>query len=66
MDLVVSNTKDAMLMLEAGAKEVSEEDILGGIEFAQKESAQVLGLINDLVKEVGTKTEAVPTDLETA
>jgi polyribonucleotide nucleotidyltransferase len=66
MDLVVSNTKNAMLMLEAGAKEVSEEDILGGIEFAQKESAQVLELIEDFAKEVGNKKEAVPAELVTA
>ncbi|MBI2103595.1 polyribonucleotide nucleotidyltransferase [Candidatus Woesebacteria bacterium] len=57
MDLVVSATKDAVIMIEAGAKEVSEDVILGGVEYAQKESEKVLELINGLVKAVGTKKE---------
>jgi polyribonucleotide nucleotidyltransferase len=65
MDLVVSNTKDAMLMLEAGAREVAEEDILNGIDFARKESVQVLSLIEDFAKEIGHKKEEVPADLVT-
>ncbi len=35
MDLVVSGTAEHVMMIEAGAKLVSEEDIIGGIEFAQ-------------------------------
>jgi len=57
MDLVVSGTKDAVLMIEAGAKEVSEEEILGGIEHAQKEIGKIIEAIEDLAKEVGTKKE---------
>jgi polyribonucleotide nucleotidyltransferase len=57
LDLVVSSTKDAVLMIEAGAKEVSEKDIVGGVEFAQKEGRPVLRLIEDLAKEVGKTRE---------
>ena len=57
MDLTVSSTKEAVLMVEAGAKEVTEEQIVKGIEFAQKESKAVLGLIEDLAKEVGVKRD---------
>lgn len=57
MDLTVSSTKEAVLMVEAGAKEVTEEQIVKGIEFAQKESKAVLGLIEDLAKEVGVERE---------
>lgn len=57
LDLNVSCTKDAILMIEAGAKEVSEEEIVGGIEFAQGESVKVLDLLEDLAKEVGVKRE---------
>jgi polyribonucleotide nucleotidyltransferase len=46
-------------MIEAGAKEVSEEEILGGIKFAQSEAKKVQELINDLVKEVGREKEPV-------
>lgn len=59
MDLVVSSTKEAVLMIEAGAREVPEEQILGGIDFAKKESEKVLKLINDFATEVGNKKEAV-------
>jgi polyribonucleotide nucleotidyltransferase len=57
LDLTVSSTKDAILMIEAGASEVTEEEILDGVKFAFKESKDVLGAINDLTKEVGKEKE---------
>ncbi len=57
-DLVVTSTKDAVVMIEAGAHQVSEKAILEGIKVAQKESQSVIALIDDLTKEVGTKKEA--------
>src|SRR3990170_2223289 len=59
LDLVVTSTKDAVVMIEAGANQVSEDKVLEGIEYAQKEGQAVIKLINDLVKEVGVKKEAV-------
>ncbi|MBI2900269.1 MAG: polyribonucleotide nucleotidyltransferase, partial [Planctomycetes bacterium] len=35
LDLVISGTKDGIIMVEAGAKEVSEDQILAAFEFAQ-------------------------------
>jgi len=55
MDLVVSSTSEAVLMIEAGAKEVTEKQIMEGILFAQEESKKVISLIEDLAKEVGTE-----------
>lgn len=57
MDLTVSSTKDAVLMVEAGAHEVTEKQIIGGIEFAVKESKAVLKLMEDMAEEVGVKRE---------
>jgi polyribonucleotide nucleotidyltransferase len=57
MDLTVSSTKDAVLMVEAGAKEVTEDQIVKGIEFAQKESKALLKLIEEMAEEVGVKRE---------
>lgn len=57
MDLTVSSTKEAVLMVEAGAREVTEKQIVEGIEFAQKESKAVLKLIEDMAKEVDVKRE---------
>ncbi len=53
LDLVVSSTKKALIMLEGGAKEVLEENILKAVDFAQKETKKVIALIEDLQKEVG-------------
>lgn len=57
LDLVVSNTSDAVIMIEAGTKEVTEEEIIGGIEHAEKDSKAIIKLIEDLAKEVGVKRE---------
>lgn len=59
LDLVVSTTKDAVVMVEAGAREVSEEQVLGGIEHAKTEGEKVIGLIEGLVKEVGAEKEII-------
>lgn len=59
LDLVVSSTKDAIVMIEAGANEIPEKDIETGIGFAQKESMKLLKFIEDFAKEVGIKKEAV-------
>ena len=57
MELVVSTTKDAIVMIEAGAKEVAEEKILEGIAHAQTEGQKVIDFINDFAKEVGREKE---------
>lgn len=66
MDLVVSVATDSVLMIEAGAKEVDEEAILGGIEHARKEAKKVIEAIEDLAKEVGVEKESVGETLFTA
>jgi len=57
LDLVVSSTEKAIIMLEGGAKEISEETLLKAIEAGQKESLKIIKTINELVKEVGQKKE---------
>ena len=42
MDIVVAGTKDAILMVEGGAKEVPESDILDAIMFAHEEIRKVV------------------------
>jgi len=69
MDLVVSSTKNAVVMIEAGANEVPEEKILGGIEFAFKETQEIISFIEKFAKETGNKKEkyadkTINTDLE--
>ena len=53
MHLVVSGTKDAIMMVEAGANEVPEETILDAIMFAHEEIKKIVEFIEEIVKEVG-------------
>jgi polyribonucleotide nucleotidyltransferase len=59
MELVVSLTKDAIVMIEANSNEVPEEKMLEGIKFIQKESKKVITLIDDFAKTVGRKKEVL-------
>lgn len=53
MHVYVSGTADAIMMVEAGANEVSEDVMLGGIMFAHEEIKKQVAFINDIVKEIG-------------
>ncbi len=55
LDLVVSSTKDAILMIESGASEVPEKEMLEAINFAHGENQKVIKMIEDFASEVGTK-----------
>lgn len=59
MDLVVSFAKDAIVMIEAGAKEVEEKQIIKGLEFGQKEAKKLYSFIEDFAQEVGVKKEKI-------
>jgi len=62
MNLTVSATKEAVLMVEAAAREVTEKQVVEGIEFAQKESKAVIKLIEEMATEVGVKREVYKED----
>ncbi len=51
--LVVAGTKDAIMMVEAGANEVTEEVMLEGILTAHAEIAKLCDFIESIAKEVG-------------
>lgn len=59
LDLIVSGTEKAIVMVEAGANEVSEENVLKGIILAKKEGKKLLSLIKDFAKDVGVEKEKV-------
>ncbi len=52
MELVVSGTKDSIIMLEAGANEIPESEILEALTFAHKEMQPLIQLQEALRKEV--------------
>ncbi len=51
LDLVVAGTKDAVMMVESEAYELSEEEMLGAITFAHDQIQPVIDLIIDLAEE---------------
>ena len=53
LDLVVSGTEKNIMMVEAGAKQVAEEDMIQALKFAQPHLKQLIGLQNDLAKQIG-------------
>ena len=55
LHLVVSGTKDAIMMVEAGSKEISEKQMLEAILFAHAEIKKQVAFIETIVKKVGKK-----------
>ena len=52
LDMVVAGTKDAVLMVESEAKELSEDIMLGGVLFAHQEMQAVITVIQELADDV--------------
>ena len=55
INLTVAGTKEAIMMVEAGANEVPEEVMLDAIFFAHEEIKKLVAFIDDIVAEVGKK-----------
>ncbi len=67
MDIVVAGTADAVMMVEGGGHEISEEDFLGAVAFAHVEIKKIVASIDQLKKKAGkSKREfAIPkSDIE--
>ena len=53
LDLVVAGKKDTVMMVEAGANEVTEEELLSALEYASKVIKPAIELQEELAKKVG-------------
>ncbi len=51
LDLVVAGTKDAVMMVESEAYELSEDEMLGAVVFAHEQMQPVIDLIIDLAED---------------
>jgi polyribonucleotide nucleotidyltransferase len=61
LNIVVAGTEEGIVMVEAGAQQVSEEEVLGAIEFGHECCKKIAAAIKQLVKEVGKpKREFTP------
>jgi len=61
LDLVLAGHKDGINMIEVGAAEISEADMVEAIEFGYKGVLEIIDLINELVAKAGQ--EKVPGSL---
>jgi len=59
LDLIVVGSKDGLVMVEAGAKEVSEEQVVTALDTAHAAIKQIVAVIDDLAKEAGKKKMVV-------
>lgn len=59
LHLVVSGTKEAIMMVEAGAQEVPEDVVLDAIMFAHEEIKKIIVFIDEIIAEIGKSKMAV-------
>ena len=59
LDLTIAGSRDAVIMIEAGAKEVSEEIVLEALRIGQETNVKIIELQDKLVKEIGKTKEEV-------
>lgn len=57
MNLVVAATDQKVVMIEGSARQVSEETILGAVEYAKAESRKIIEFIKGLAQEVGKEKQ---------
>src|SRR5688500_13356085 len=62
LDLVVAGTRDAVLMVESEAKELSEDVMLGAVMFAHRESQKVIDAIIKLAEQAAKEPWELPED----
>src|SRR5437868_3893901 len=60
MDLVVAGTADAVMMVEGGGNEISEDEFLGAIEFAHEQIKLIVAAIDELAKKCGKAKRQFP------
>ncbi|MGA9063345.1 MAG: polyribonucleotide nucleotidyltransferase [Terracidiphilus sp.] len=58
VNIMVVGHKDGIVMIESGAKEESEEVVLGAIEFAHEEIKKIVAAIEELVVKAGKPKRA--------
>ena len=60
LDLVVAGTSEGLVMVEAGAREVSEEDILRALDAAHAAIRGIVGTIDAMARDLGKAKRPAP------
>src|SRR5581483_8100763 len=67
VNIMVVGTEQGIVMVESGAKEVSEEQVLGAIEFAHEQIKKICAALVDLAGKAGKKKmEVAPPEFDQA
>ena len=66
LNMVVTSTRDAIIMVEAGSQEVSEEIILEGIRRAHEANQLTIDLIDELTSRIGKPKMGITADGDAA
>ncbi|UCB43571.1 MAG: polyribonucleotide nucleotidyltransferase [Dehalococcoidales bacterium] len=64
LDLIVASTKDAVVMVEAGASEISEEIVLRAVEFGHEANQAIIRIQEELQQTCGKPKEEVPAGIK--
>lgn len=60
LDLIISGTKESLLMIEAASSEISEDEMLEALEFGHKNFTPIIELLEELRKETGREKWELP------
>jgi polyribonucleotide nucleotidyltransferase len=63
-ELFVAGSREEVIMIEAGAKEISEQDIFEAIEFAGKHIKKILSFVEEVIKQAGLPKKQAEVDEE--
>ena len=53
LNLIITGTKDSVVMIEGNAKEISEQEVTGAIKFAQSEIERIIEMEEEIREKVG-------------
>jgi polyribonucleotide nucleotidyltransferase len=59
LNIVIAGTEDAIVMVESGALEVSEESVVDALEFGHAQIKKIVGAIKELYKRINPKKVTV-------
>ncbi|MGD8979408.1 MAG: polyribonucleotide nucleotidyltransferase [candidate division WOR-3 bacterium] len=59
LDLLVAGTRDSIVMIEGGAQETSEEEVIGAIKNAQPEINRIIDIQEEMVRNAGREKSSL-------
>ncbi len=64
LDIVVAGTPDGIVMVEAGANQLPEQDVIEAIDFAYEAIQELINAQRELIQELGIEIVTAPTPTE--